>query len=454
MSVSASDVNLIKEGDFVFLNGGGAKRMAEVKKNLMIRLGRSGTAFTSTLVGLRFGEIVRLDHGSKRFLACNDYPDLDISELHETENKDNRNLMDDNRSQLLSNTEVADIRQQKGIAGLLSSLVESSTTYEAKTSFSKEKYLRKKQKKYGALFKVERVTPDIMAEIHLPTVNPSDDQPEDAHCVRLRADTVALILHHSGVHANSRVLVYDHTNGALESYLLTRLGPDGRIFQILDKSAQPNTFPARQLGLQGVKERWKAVPRNPGFLEGVEEEKEMPSPTAASSPEEGGVKIKARLQNPSGFSQWVRGLDARNELLAQPADSVIVVDNNDAESVLADLLPYVAYGGHVVVYSPFLEDLSGLFLKLRNDCINIRISETWYRHHQVLPQRTHPTVNMSTAAGYLLTAIKVMRNPNPRPRFANADTLFHSPTSAPPKRMREEDKEETTIAHAGGAKVE
>ncbi|KAG5464425.1 hypothetical protein LSCM1_00611 [Leishmania martiniquensis] len=404
----------IQEGDYVFISGGGSSKIVHVQKDVKVRLGRSGAAFTTTMIGMRYGGVCHLDHAGKRFVASHEYPDLDITEIGEGEElKDNRNLVDDNANQQLSNNEVAAIRREKGLNELLQTLVEKSASYRTKTTFAQEKYLKKKQKKYGTLFKVERVTVDNLAEYYVPTINPSDSVFGDARCLRLRADTVALILHHSDVHHNSRVILYEKTNGALAASILTRMSDEGRIFQILNKNAQPDpTTAIKMLKLPLVKERWKAVPRNPGFLEGLEEPvQESSRGTTESSAKAvdgaAAVEPQQRHHTGTGVAQWMKGREARQLLLENPADSLVVCDDEAPQRAVADLFPFLAYGGHLVVYSPFTEDLTGIFAALRSDCVNIQISETWYRYHQVLPKRTHPTVNMSTAGGYLLTAIKV-----------------------------------------------
>ncbi|CBZ26437.1 conserved hypothetical protein [Leishmania mexicana MHOM/GT/2001/U1103] len=414
--MSSSD--LIQEDDYVFISGGGSNKIVQVKKDVTVRLGRSGAALATTLIGMRYGGVCHLDHARKTFVESDEYPDLDITEVGDGEEvKDNRDLVDDNTNQQLSNDEVAAIRREKGLDELLQTLVEKSASYRTKTNFAQEKYLKRKQKKYGTLFKVERVTADNLAELYVPTINPSENICDDARCLRLRTDTVALILHHSDVHHNSRVLLYEKTNGVLPASLLTRMSDEGRIFQILDKNAQPNpTTAIKVLKLPLVKERWKSVPRNPGFIEGLEEaDKESARGTAeAAEKTTDGAAAGKGLQRQdicASATQWVKGLEARQLLLESPADSLVICDDEAPQRAVADLFPFLAFGGHIVVYSPFPEDLTGIFLALRNDCVNLQISETWYRHHQVLPKRTHPTVNMSTAAGYLLTAIKVCRNP-------------------------------------------
>jgi tRNA (adenine58-N1)-methyltransferase non-catalytic subunit len=443
--MSSSDV--IREDDYVFISGGGCKKIVQVKSDVKVRLGRSGAALATTLIGMRYGGVCNLDHAGKRFLETHEYPDLDITEVGDSEEvKDNRDLVDDNTNQQLSNDEVAAIRREKGLDELLQTLVEKSVSYGTKTNFAQEKYLRKKQKKYGTLFKLERVTVDNLAELHLPTISPSDSTPEEARCIRLRADTLALILHHSDVHHNSRVIVYERTNGVLPASLLTRMGEEGRIFQVLDKNAQPDpTTAIKVFQLLNVKERWKAVPRNPGFLEGMEEPAKPT--TSPNEGQDGAAEALERVSrnhagNNGGVTQWVKGLEARELLLKNPADALVICDDDAPRRALTDLLPFLANGGHVVVYSPFLEDLIELFVELRADCVNIQISETWYRHHQVLPKRTHPTVNMSTAGGYLLTAIKVGRNAalsSAPPTPAQAEEVN---VSAYHKRGHEEDEGE------------
>ncbi|KAG5490733.1 hypothetical protein JKF63_00855 [Porcisia hertigi] len=446
--MSTSD--FIQEDDYVFISGGGSTKIVQIKKNVTVRLGRSGVALATTLIGMRYGGVCHLDHGGKKFVESHEYPDLDITEVGGGEEmKDNRDLVDDNTNQQLSNDEVAAIRREKGLGDLLQTLVEKSTSYETKTGFAQEKYLKKKKKKYGTLFKVERVTVDNLAELYLPTINPSDSVLEDARSLRLRADTVALILHHSDVHHNSRVILYDKTNGVLPASLLTRMSNEGRIFQVLDKNAQPNPVTAiKMLKLPLVKERWKAVPRNPGFLEGLEELGKTSAMDTTESTEKGNngaaaVERPPHIHSSPGVTQWIKGLEARQLLLENPADALVVCDDDAPQDAVADLFPFLAYGGHIVVYSPFPEDLTGIFVALRNDCVNIQISETWYRHHQVLPKRTHPTVNMSTAAGYLLTAIKVGRKTATPLSLGTATTPVSSATpEASHKRPAVEELEE------------
>ena len=39
--------------------------------------------------------------------------------------------------------------------------------------------------------------------------------------------------------------------------------------------------------------------------------------------------------------------------------------------------------------------------------VNVQLQEVWCREYQVLPQRTHPHMNMDGASGFILSGIKV-----------------------------------------------
>ncbi|KUF86724.1 Non-canonical poly(A) RNA polymerase [Phytophthora nicotianae] len=62
---------------------------------------------------------------------------------------DNRHYADTNSAQTLKQTDIGELRE-KGASGkeIIQKLVENSSTWETKTEFSKQKYLKKKQQKY------------------------------------------------------------------------------------------------------------------------------------------------------------------------------------------------------------------------------------------------------------------------------------------------------------------
>ena len=420
------DSDRIRDGDFVMLSGGGCLRQIEVRRNGQLRIGRAGCVHIHSLIGMRFGEVLEFEEKSKMFVATDEHPDLDRTDISAVaqEEKDNRFLEDlHGAGQQLTHEAITAAKEEKGVKGLLDHLVENSATFASKTTFSQEKYIRKKKVKYALLFKVERITPDNLAECHIPTISLTDQPPPESRWMRLRSDTVSQIIHYGNAHGNARIITFDRTNGLLQAMLLYHLSDGAMVYQILDKTCHPNSVTAKTLHLPLIKKRWKAVPRNPQFLRGeevVSERTPLPADSAQGKPAEGDPTSNNTRPDAASaeLTHWIKGIEAREELLASPADSLIVVDDEDPLSAVLDLLPFVALCGSIVVCSPFLDQLTEIYSAIRNDAVNIRISETWYRHYQVLSNRTHPTVNMSTAGGYILTATRVEKNASPTPRFA------------------------------------
>jgi hypothetical protein len=102
-------------------------------------------------------------------------------------------------------------------------------------------------------------------------------------------------------------------------------------------------------------------------------------------------------------------VEAKEWLLSRPCDSVIIVARYDPTTTLLELLPYLAPSCPFVVYFEFIEPLSECFRELQRlgVAINLRLSDTWMREYQVLPGRTHPSMNMSQSGGFILTGIKL-----------------------------------------------
>ncbi|XP_038078991.1 tRNA (adenine(58)-N(1))-methyltransferase non-catalytic subunit TRM6-like [Patiria miniata] len=77
--------------------------------------------------------------------------------------------------------------------------------------------------------------------------------------------------------------------------------------------------------------------------------------------------------------------------------------------IFTALFKFLAPSRPFVVYCHYIEPLMECneWLRNCNNAVNIRVTETWLREYQVLPERTHPNVNMSGTGGYLLTGTTV-----------------------------------------------
>ena len=47
-------------------------------------------------------------------------------------------------------------------------------------------------------------------------------------------------------------------------------------------------------------------------------------------------------------------------------------------------------------------------MQASRQAVALQLQEPWWRHHQVLPSRTHPEMSMSGTGGYILSGIVVL----------------------------------------------
>eukprot|EP00455_Lapot_gusevi_P012902 TRINITY_DN16214_c0_g1_i16.p1 TRINITY_DN16214_c0_g1~~TRINITY_DN16214_c0_g1_i16.p1 ORF type:complete len:212 (-),score=67.08 TRINITY_DN16214_c0_g1_i16:106-714(-) len=95
--------------------------------------------------------------------------------------------------------------------------------------------------------------------------------------------------------------------------------------------------------------------------------------------------------------------------LLQPADSLLMAMDTELNPLLFYLLSLLAPSSPFAVYSPSIEPLAECLRIMRGQQLvcNTMLSETWFREYQILPNRTHPDMNMSGASGFLLTGTTV-----------------------------------------------
>ncbi|XP_036040495.1 tRNA (adenine(58)-N(1))-methyltransferase non-catalytic subunit TRM6 isoform X4 [Onychomys torridus] len=118
------------------------------------------------------------------------------------------------------------------------------------------------------------------------------------------------------------------------------------------------------------------------------------------------IQEKQRRQE----EQRKRHLEAAALLGERNADGLIVASRFHPTPLLLSLLDFVAPSRPFVVYCQYKEPLLECYTKLRErgGVINLRLSETWLRNYQVLPDRSHPKLLMSGGGGYLLSGFTVV----------------------------------------------
>ncbi|XP_014611232.1 PREDICTED: tRNA (adenine(58)-N(1))-methyltransferase non-catalytic subunit TRM6 [Polistes canadensis] len=162
---------------------------------------------------------------------------------------DNRCITNDGTSQKLSKEEILEL-QESGKSGkeIVGTLIENSRSFSAKTEYSQEKYIKKKEQKYFRYLTICKPTIMSLHEVYF--------RQDHARLGGLRMDALSQLLSYSDVQSDGLYMLYDsgslglpsaamlHRIGANTTGLLINLHP-GNIPQLT--IIQAMNFPKEQL---------------------------------------------------------------------------------------------------------------------------------------------------------------------------------------------------------------
>lgn len=419
---------MINEGDYVIL------KKENVIKAVRIRKGRREAFeklhFTlDNAIGCPLGSLFEVKGGKlNRLDLTEDVNELLSAKDNVVDDKNNQFLQNDGSSQKLSRDEIMNLKAQ-GVSGkdIVEHLVENSTTFKERTQFSQAKYKNKKMRKHFVRFSILRPTTDLIAQMYYCR--------GASKICDLRLDSLSQILTLSNVRAHCRIMVAESCQGMMAGALLERMGGHGSLIQIYS-----GDFPGRQaldyfnfpkhfmeclsgfamdkvttLGKSTGTENRPASTTEASHSTAEDREiaNELPKSGDSSGDDQEELQGGNAMSEEEKFARRSRRKNeetrAREELERGNLDSLVVVSRFQPSPLVMSLLPRLAPSRPFVVYCQFKEPLMECYVNLREKgtAINIQLSETWWRHYQVLPARTHPEINMNGTGGYLLSGITV-----------------------------------------------
>ncbi|KAF1787833.1 tRNA (adenine(58)-N(1))-methyltransferase non-catalytic subunit TRM6 [Phytophthora cactorum] len=352
---------VIYEGDTVICQTSDGRMFFQaVDKDESIRVGKK-VASLKPVIGSFYGAIFEEQNKKLVKVTGGLFPDPVAPETGDgfVPDGDNRHYADTNSAQTLKQTDIGELRE-KGASGkeIIQKLVENSSTWDTKTEFSKQKYLKKKQQKYMPRVRFLRCTAESLCRTYR-LKNP-------AKICNLREDSLGQMLVYGNIFAGGQVLVVDTCMGLVAGAIAERQGGSGRVIcpyegqqpaaDILrrfnfDKRTLESIhyMPFKQVRMLEMRRfdaggtRTTRAERAKNFT--PEQQKRYAEKKARRE------QTKLYRQKPSTIRQWAR----------EKSDSLL--------------------------------------------------NETWTRDNQVLPGRTHPEMNMSACSGYLLSGIKILDIP-------------------------------------------
>ncbi|XP_069174460.1 tRNA (adenine(58)-N(1))-methyltransferase non-catalytic subunit TRM6 isoform X2 [Procambarus clarkii] len=332
-------------------------------------------------LGSQFGSSFRMERMTNKLFSIHKTEHLsNCLDIVKEGGEDNRDLQDDGRSQKLTSEEIIQLKGS-GLTGkeVIQTITENSTTFKDKTVFSKEKYVNKKQKKYGEIITIHRPSIRLLSNMYY-----TQDPLKIADAVDLMNFTVPEL----------EVLSFINFNKL----------PD---INLQEESATNGTEEMKEVSKEEEKQSLDDVCLETKQKKtGGDENMETSGGNAKS--------LKLESAKPRKFvRRQVEDVQMSSTVLRGSIEGLVVACRQYPNNILRDLLHFLKPGHPFVVFSPYKEPLMELFMEVKSqDGTNVRLSETWLRHYQVLPQRTHPEINMSGGGGYLLYGTRIMKEYN------------------------------------------
>ncbi|KAI1615207.1 translation initiation factor eIF-3 subunit P62 [Exophiala viscosa] len=438
--------------------------------------------------------------------------------------KSNVNTYDDPSNQKLTMAEIEALKQSDMGSGkeLIEKIMQSHTTLDQKTAFSLAKYTLRKHKKYMKRFCVLPLDVPTLVDWMMA-------DRDFAKVMEMRNEAVGLVGSWANVHASgqdptqadtdslSRYLVVDDTGGLAVAAMAERMGilhqaelgdnaansdddgeaeaapeqaeavlphkPQRQQYKPTAMSAKSNTITllhANQQPNLGLLRYFNFDSNNPtpshplyknlktlSWLQLLDPEADTTYQEPEVIPAEELAKAKSNRRSAyyRKRRRWERTKNIVDETRQGGFNGLVVTSFTDPVSILRHLVPMVAGGGQVVVYSPNVEPLTRLAdyysTARRTAYINTpeeqRTSEDFpvdptlllvptvqtarVRKWQVLPGRTHPLMtSRGGAEGYIFVGIRVIpaegkveaRGRPPRGKKNKNETAASTPAPATP----------------------
>ncbi|KAM7368144.1 hypothetical protein PAMP_014391 [Pampus punctatissimus] len=432
----------IKEGDYVVLKRGDIFKAVQIQTRKKVIFEKQWF-FLDNAVGHLYSSTFEIVSGGT--LQPQKKKNTESSSDAKEAGTDNRNILDDGKSQKLTRDDIEMLKEQ-GLKGqeIIQQLIDNSSTFRDKTEYAQDKYIKKKKKKYENTVTILKPSCRILAMMYHGR--------EPGKICHLRYDTLSQMLTLANIHAGSKVLVFETCAGLVLGAVMERMGGYGSVIQMypgggpvragvesfgfpahfhdtlhdfpichvnallagtLDTTAKdPSSADSKQSNVAAEGEQTQPEAEQHGSPE--EQSMETNTGTAAGQDQE--EEEKERRKEAKAQEKKVKLEEKRKKLAAaaallegRNADGLVIASRFHPCPVLMGLLEFLSPSRPFVVYSQYKEPLIECYTKLREHggTVNLRLTDTWLRHYQVLPNRTHPMLLMSGGGGYLLSGTTV-----------------------------------------------
>lgn len=413
----------------------GNRKIVELKANSSISLGKFGAFQVNDIVGYPLGTTFEIYYdgtqepdlknqnrtpvGKIRLLTRTETEAGDsettpvppglINVISSANNQQLVNL--GNEVQGLSMAEIEALKNQSASSEeIIAKMIASHGTFEKKTVYSQEKYLKRKKQKFAKFFTAEYLSSAAMLQFLL-------EKGDVQRALDMSQESIGMLMNLANVRSNGTYLCMDETGGLLVYFLLERMfggasdhSAPGRIV-VVHENEHPNLdlLKFSNYSEEFIRDRVKTVSLLDFFEPPTCAEVEAaftPLPREEVWSLKGGKKnaYYRRLK-------WYNNQRAIISLASEVSyDALMIATTLQLPSLVSRLATRVHGSRPIVCYSQFKETLLELAHSLYDDLrfLAPSILETRSRAYQTVRGKLHPLMTMRGGGGYLLWAHRVI----------------------------------------------
>lgn len=401
MNTTNMDKNIINVGDFLLVQRQGYTKLHKLRPHGKLSLG-SFNVEMDNVIGEKYGETFQMKNfpGNKRLFTLEKVDEIaSVSSINIAKSgQDNRNITDDGQSQNLTTEDISKLKSEElNSNSIVEKLINNSKTFTSKTEYSQEKYIKKKEKKYFEYVQIRRPTIRLLATMFY--------RQDPTKILGIRIDDLSQILTYSNVQSEGTHLLYDSgTSGLMSAAIMNAIGhsTEGQLIHMHPgNECQKNAFVAMKFPQEQID---RCINVNIySVLRCFYQQK-----NSYNNEEPECKKIKLDNADDKQKPGWQKDNIRACRLLESNVNSLIITAKEHPLNIVTELSQFLKSGRYLVLFSLSKEPLLDVYTHLKDklNFINIRIMSNFLRNYQVLPNRTHPEVNMNTG-GYILTAYKI-----------------------------------------------
>lgn len=379
-------------------------KLVQLHAGSVVSLGKFGRFNVDDILGHPFGFTYEIGDNEKLRIVRSEF-ELDGTEQNISvdlgPDENNRELLDDPDVQALGTDEIEALKKQ-GLSGqeIIERVKSSHASFEKKTMFSQEKYIKRKQQKFLQRFTPEAIGSNELIDIYL------DKDP--GRIQSLSAESLGLVMSQANIQPGGTYLVVDDLSSVIVASMMERMGGDGTIVH-LHENEHPNVDALRYMNYsEGLRSKM-IKPVNlvdffhPDETDNTPVEEKTPAELEAMKSSQRGQYYRRRARR--------RDFELVQRLVAEHRfDALVVASELHLPSLLERLISLVAGSAPIVVYSEHKELLIDVSHMMQRDpnVLAPTIMETRVRKYQTLPGRMHPHMTSRGIGGYVLWGIRVL----------------------------------------------